>query len=147
MSEQTQACEGFNNKSGDKHQLAKPLFFAASLSMLHLYASACKAIPRPLSDLPFLPGKILWIFRGSSLLICSTDRKKMRADKRLTLSGDGAFRLKNYKCPPSLLCTIVSYRKRQKQAVNFYYCSTKNAILVKERGLLPFYIIPPLSLL
>lgn len=53
MSEQTQAREGFNNKSGDKHQLAKPLSFVASLSVLHLYASACKAIPWPLSDLPF----------------------------------------------------------------------------------------------
>lgn len=130
MSEQTQACEGFNNKSGDKHQLAKSLFFAASLSMLHLYTFACKAIPWPLSDLPFFPGRILQIFRGSSLLICSTDRKKMGADKWLTLSGDRAFRVKNYKCPP-LLCTIVSYRKRQKQAVNFYYCSTKDISLIK----------------
>lgn len=52
MSEQTQACEGFNNKSGDKHQLAKPLFLVASLSMLHLSRSACKAIPWPLSDPP-----------------------------------------------------------------------------------------------
>lgn len=130
MSEQTQACEGFNNKSGDKHQLVKLLFFAAYLSMLHLYGSACKAIPWPLSD-PFLPSRILQIFRGSSLLICSTDRKKMGADKRLTLSGDRAFRVKNYKCPPALLCTIVSYRKRQKQAVNFYYCSTKDISLIK----------------
>lgn len=121
MSEQTQACEGFNNKSGDKHQLAKPLFFVASLPMLHLYRYACKAIPWPLSDLPFLPNRIIQIFRGSSLLICSTDRKKMGADKRLTLSGDTAFRLKNYKCPSALLCTIVSYRKRQKQAVNFLF--------------------------
>lgn len=50
MSEQTQACEGFNNKSGDKHQLANLLVLAASLSMLHLYSSACKALPWPLSD-------------------------------------------------------------------------------------------------
>lgn len=52
MSEQTQACERFNNKSGDKHQLAKALF-EASLLMLHLYGYACKAIPWPLSDLRF----------------------------------------------------------------------------------------------
>lgn len=50
MSEQTQACEGFNNKSGDKHQLANLLVLAASLSMLRLYRSACKALPWPLSD-------------------------------------------------------------------------------------------------
>lgn len=113
MSEQTQACEGFNNKSGDKHQLAKRLFFAASMSMLHLHASACKAIPRPLSDLPFLPSRILRIFRGSSLLICSTDRKKMGADKRLTLSGDRAFRLKNYKCSPAPLFRTERDRSRR----------------------------------
>lgn len=131
MSEQTRACEGFNNKPGDKHQLVKPLFFLAFLSMLHLFTSACKTIPWPLSDLPFFPGRILQVFRGSSLLICSTDRKKMGADRQLTLSGDRAFRLKKYKCPPAPLCTIVSHRKRQKQAVNFYYCSNKDISLIK----------------
>lgn len=82
MSEQTQACEGFNNKSGDKHQLANLLVFLASVSMLHLYRAA---ILWPLSDPPlppsppfffFFPSRILQIFRGSSLLICSTDRKR-----------------------------------------------------------------------
>lgn len=147
MSEQTQACEGFNNKSGDKHQLAIPLFFVASLSMLHLYRSACNAIPWPLSDPPFFPSRILQIFRGSSLLICSTDRKKMGADKRLTLSGDRAFRVKNYKCLPALVCTIVSYRNRQKQVLHFYYCSTEDISVIKWQELLPFYVVPPVSLL
>lgn len=60
MSEQTRACEGFNNKSGDKHQLANLLVSAASLSMLHLYRSACKAIPWPLSD-PHPPSSFFFI--------------------------------------------------------------------------------------
>lgn len=150
MSEQTQACEGFNNKSGDKHQLAKPLFLVASLSMLHLSRSACNAIPWPLSDPPpslFFPSRILQIFKGSSLLICSTDRKKDGSRQAAHSVWGQSSSVKNYKCLPALLCTIVSYRNRQKQPVYFYYCSTKDISLIKWHGLLPFYIIPPVSLL
>lgn len=112
------------------------------MSMLHLHASACKAIPRPLSDLPFLPSRILRIFRGSSLLICSTDRKKDGSRQAAHSVWGQSIQAKELQMSS---CTIVSYRKRQKQAVNFYYCSTKDVILIKQRGLLPFYIIPPPS--
>lgn len=153
MSEQTRACEGFNNKSGDKHQLANLLVSAASLSMLHLYRSACKAIPWPLSDphppfflffLSFFPSRILQIFRGSSLLICSTDSKRGGSRRAAPSVWGQSILGKELQRPPALLCTVVPYRNRQKR---FYSCSAKDISLIKWRGLLPFYIIPPVSLL
>lgn len=112
MSEQTRACEGFNNKSGDKHQLANLLVSAACLSMLHLYRSACKAIPWPLSDpqppfflffIIFFPSRILQIFRGSSPLICSTDSKRGGSRRTAPSVWGQSILGKELQRPPALL--------------------------------------------